>query len=153
MGSVGCKAYDLISKDWNTYPVDYLREVSSYILFGLCVAFIFCGTCCFFVKPLFLKGYFDNKFKISDKDTITIIDCSMDNSKQMIKMKLSFVFYYIYILLRQKVSILRNKPFISCIIQGNQDTNLVLWRHRCHDQSLFCGCKGCRPLTVYNALA
>lgn len=98
MGSVGCKAYDLISKDWNTYPVDYLREVSSYILFGLCVAFIFCGTCCFFVKPLFLKGYFDNKFKISDKDTFIIIDCSMDNSKQMIKMKLPFVFYiYIYI--------------------------------------------------------
>lgn len=50
------------------YFVDYLREVSLNILFGFCVVFIFCGICCFFVKFLFLKGYFDNKFKISDKD-------------------------------------------------------------------------------------
>lgn len=79
------------------YFVDYLREVSLNILFGFCVVFIFCGICCFFVKFLFLKGYFDNKFKISDKDIFIIIDCQMDNLKQMIKMKLFFVFYYIYI--------------------------------------------------------
>lgn len=100
MGSVGCKAYDLISKDWNTYPVDYLREVSSNILFGLCVAFIFCGTCCFFVKPLFLKGYFDNKFKISDKDTITIINYRLFDGQFKADDKYEitlFVLLYIYI--------------------------------------------------------
>lgn len=75
MGSVGCKVYNLILKDWNMYFVDYLREVSLNILFGFCVVFIFCGICCFFVKFLFLKGYFDIKFKISDKDIFIIIDC------------------------------------------------------------------------------
>ena len=52
----------------------------------------------------------------------------------------------------EKKSKCDHKPIIGGVIQRQQDTDIVLWRHCCHNRLLFGPCKGCRSEGVHHAL-